>query len=490
MGYALQCVALIRRVRTGLTLDVSPGAIVWTEQGEVKVDDDGQATGNPTWPTLTLSASVRGETDEEGWAFSWSIISPASTEGGFTLSSSQGRQVTISNPTKKSTDWWTTGMIRCRATKDGRPTMVKDVPVALNALGTWKRTVVNDTATAVSLKKVTWTDTNGKTHTSTMQSAIQQSSESISEKVSGMDNGLKATGVDIENHKITATTDNFEVCNNSGTPTFSIDKDGNIVGAGDAYFKGTITGSVISGSTITSTSSDGKSTTKIEGGKLTTNDLEATNGKFSGELSGVSGTFTELRAESDNLNSVRILMEGDATIGGRLTFVGNIGNMAHTFYGGNIYSTGTEFGHRGRTILLINNNTFTLVWTGYPTDPPYVPTMQLSMLNDKGTNCYKVPLFNLGNFISMANKPVDVIVFNNSTGGLYYSLFSDCIGKGVDIINANDDHELYIASIAGYFRLSGGACMRGVYIGTRNIYPPVSYLGAGWFFFGYNDMNW
>lgn len=331
-------------------------------------------------------------------------------------------------------------------------------------------------------------------------STLQSDGKSISAKVSGMKDSLSATGIDIDSKTVTMIGQKFVWQNNSGAKVAYMDNNGNAVFTGTVYasngsFTGTITGSTINGgeingSTINSTSSDRKSTTTIAGGKLTTNYLEATNGTFSGELKGVSGTFTELRAESDNLNSVRILMEGDATIGGRLTFVGNIGNMAHTFYGGNIYSTGTEFGHRGRTILLINNNTFTLVWTGYSTDPPYVPTMQLSMLNDKGTNYYKVPLFNLGNFISMANKPVDVIVFNNSTGGLHYSLFSDCIGKGVDIINANDEHELYIASIAGYFRLSGGACMRGVYIGTRNIYPPVSYLGAGWFFFGYNDMNW
>ncbi len=471
MGYALQCVALIRRVRTGLTLDVSPGAIVWTEQGEVKVDDDGQATGNPTWPTLTLSASVRGETDEEGWAFSWSIISPASTEGGFTLSSSQGRQVTISNPTKKSTDWWTTGMIRCRATKDGRPTMVKDVPVALNALGTWKRTVVNDTATAVSLKKVTWTDTNGKTHTSTMQSAIQQSSESISAKVSGMDSGLKATGIDIDAHTVTLTGSQFLWRNNADVNVAYLDKNGN------AHFEG-----VINATGGNFTSSDGKSTTKIEGGKLTTNDLEATNGKFSGELSGVSGTFTELRAVSGNLNSVRILLEGDATNGGRLALVGNVSNMGKIFYGGDIFSTGAQFGHRGRNILLVKDNTCTMIWTGQP----FVPTMGLSMLTDNSTNYYRVPLFNLDN----ENKAVDVIVFNNSTGDLHYSLFSDCIGKGVDIINANDKNQLYIASNSGDYRLSGGACMRGVYIGAQNIYPSVSYLGAGWFFFGYNDMNW
>ena len=329
-------------------------------------------------------------------------------------------------------------------------------------------------------------------------STVTQTATDISLKVSNMKGDLAGTGIDIDAKTVTMTGQQFVWQNKSRVKVAYMDDNGNAVFTGTVYasngsFTGTITGSTIKGGEIngsTINSTNGTSTTKIEGGKLTTNDLEATNGTFTGVLKGVSGTFTELRSDSGNLDSVRILMEGDATIGGRLSFVGNIGNMGHTFYGGNVYSTGAEFGHRGRTILLISNNTFTLVWTGYPTDPPYVPTLHLSMLNDNGTNCYKVPLFNLDNFISMANKPVDVIVFNNSGGGLHYSLLSDCIGKGVDIINANNDHELYIASNAGYFRLSGGACMRGVYVGTRNLYPPVSYLGAGWFFFGYNDMNW
>lgn len=52
---------------------------------------------------------------------------------------------------------------------------------------------------------------------------------------------LLATGIDIKSHKITATTDNFEIRNNSGTLTFSIDEDGNIVGVGNASFKGSVT---------------------------------------------------------------------------------------------------------------------------------------------------------------------------------------------------------------------------------------------------------
>ena len=52
---------------------------------------------------------------------------------------------------------------------------------------------------------------------------------------------LLATGIDIKSHKITATTDNFVVRNNRGTLTFSIDEDGNIVGVGNASFKGSVT---------------------------------------------------------------------------------------------------------------------------------------------------------------------------------------------------------------------------------------------------------
>lgn len=98
-----------------------------------------------------------------------------------------------------------------------------------------------------------------------------------------------ATGIDIYSHKIIATTDNFTVRNNSGVTTFSIDEKGNIVGTGNAYFKGTITGSAINGGTINGTtingstinSTDGTSTTKIAGGQITTNNINANGGNIS-----------------------------------------------------------------------------------------------------------------------------------------------------------------------------------------------------------------
>ena len=107
---------------------------------------------------------------------------------------------------------------------------------------------------------------------------------------------LLATGIDIKSHRIVATSDNFTVRNNSGDQTFSIDRDGNIAGSGNASFRGkvyasggeftgtvtaakiygayinggSITGTTVTGSSITSTSADGKSVTKITGGQLTT----------------------------------------------------------------------------------------------------------------------------------------------------------------------------------------------------------------------------
>ena len=51
---------------------------------------------------------------------------------------------------------------------------------------------------------------------------------------------LLATGIDVTAGMIKGTSDNFIIQNNSGTTTFSVDENGNIVGAGNASFKGAV----------------------------------------------------------------------------------------------------------------------------------------------------------------------------------------------------------------------------------------------------------
>lgn len=164
---------------------------------------------------------------------------------------------------------------------------------------------------------------------------------------------LLATGIDIKSHKIVATADNFIVRNNSGTLTFSIDEDGNIVGVGNASFSGiinatggnftgtvtgsTINGSTINGSTINSTSSDGKSTTKIEGGQITTNNITAKGGSvsffkfdsagmYSGNIeqdgkiySGLGMSMNNLSVSGNNNRRISSVFLGHGTIDSRFT---------------------------------------------------------------------------------------------------------------------------------------------------------------------------
>ena len=68
-------------------------------------------------------------------------------------------------------------------------------------------------------------------------STVEQTAESIRAEVS---DGLSSTGIDIENKKITARTDNFSIRNGKGEETFTIDANGNIVGHGGASFSGTL----------------------------------------------------------------------------------------------------------------------------------------------------------------------------------------------------------------------------------------------------------
>lgn len=56
---------------------------------------------------------------------------------------------------------------------------------------------------------------------------------------------LRRTGVDIEQGKVVATADNFEVRNNAGEKTFGVDAEGNLTATGGAKFAGTIEAKVL-----------------------------------------------------------------------------------------------------------------------------------------------------------------------------------------------------------------------------------------------------
>jgi len=86
---------------------------------------------------------------------------------------------------------------------------------------------------------------------------------------------------------------------------FSLNMETGALSMADGSFSGSISGSTITGSTITSTGKDNKSTT-ISGGTITTNDLQATSGSFSGSISGSTITGSTITSTGSNNKSTTI----------------------------------------------------------------------------------------------------------------------------------------------------------------------------------------
>lgn len=114
-------------------------------------------------------------------------------------------------------------------------------------------------------------------------STVTQKAGEISAKVSGMNDSLLATGIDLDKKTVTMTGQKFLWQNKSGVKVAYMDDNGNAIFSGTVYasngsFTGTITGSTINGSTIKS--EDGTYKTTIQGGSIETNNIVASGGSI------------------------------------------------------------------------------------------------------------------------------------------------------------------------------------------------------------------
>lgn len=204
-----------------VVLDTSPAAIVWNEkEGSVTYNTTtNQYEGTPKWPEIPIVVAVRtGGVAQAGWTFEEpSVVSGSylfnTVTAGNTYTDSDGNEATVQtnevvyilhDPQKVtgSSELWTNGSFRVRATKDGKE-LVKNIPIALNALGTWKMNVVNDSMTATSDKTIAYTD--GKV--TELQSQITENADGIKSKVSqaDYDTDKKATETRMTTIEQTAT---------------------------------------------------------------------------------------------------------------------------------------------------------------------------------------------------------------------------------------------------------------------------------------------
>jgi hypothetical protein len=99
---------------------------------------------------------------------------------------------------------------------------------------------IDQKADSISLS-VTQAKTDAATDaTNKANDAINSANGYTDSKTNDIISGLTRTSIDIISGLISANSDNFVIKNNAGAITFSVDKDGNIVGAGGATFSGTV----------------------------------------------------------------------------------------------------------------------------------------------------------------------------------------------------------------------------------------------------------
>lgn len=221
-------------------------------------------------------------------------------------------------------------------------------------------------------------------------------------------------------------------------------------------------------------------------------------------VEGLKGTFKELSAlDSKGVTKASVYLSED----GRLTFDGDMYNQgrdseenrSHRFYSGDIFCRGS-FGHLLRFVALVTGSTMQVFPKG--DDGTTAVTLHLeSATASNGKTYYKVPLFVSatafpGDFLDtskdlrdVSGMPIDVVAFN-VTAETYYLLTNFGCGKGVDVVNTNDDVNVYLCDNGGWNRLLGGASTHFFYLPPKFINNPPTTEGAGLFKLDNHDINW
>ena len=221
-------------------------------------------------------------------------------------------------------------------------------------------------------------------------------------------------------------------------------------------------------------------------------------------VEGLKGTFKELSAlDSKGVAKASVYLSED----GRLTFDGDMYNQGrdseenrtHRFYSGDIFCRGS-FGHLSRFVALVTGSTMQVFPKG--DDGTTAVTLHLeSATASNGKTYYKVPLYvsamtfpddfldTSKDFHDVSGMPIDVVAFN-VTAETYYLLTNFGCGKGVDVVNTNDDVTVYLCDNGGWNRLLGGASTHFFYLPPKFINNPPTAEGVGLFKLDNHDINW
>lgn len=244
-----------------------------------------------------------------------------------------------------------------------------------------------------------------------------------------LESDLKSTGIDIENGKITATADKFEVRNNNGETTASVNKDGLLV---------------------------------------------VGSGVFGGSLVGVSGTFSKLT----HVSNANVFISFDQTYGGLLLKGYTINDGSMRVYGDfsvdgemnvGVQRTGStwvrgSFGALNRVCASISDGLMRV----YSGEDLFAET-QLKTSSNNGITYYNVPcqVDRLHEGFTLVNNfgngaPIDTFVFKgNSQANLIYN-FKLSYTQKITVLHAVDlvKNKIFVPICGKNTELVGGLALQ------------------------------
>lgn len=220
--------------------------------------------------------------------------------------------------------------------------------------------------------------------------------------------------------------------------------------------------------------------------------IEAVDGKFSGTLTGVSGSFKSLNCVNSEGKTVGGISFGTD---GRMWFSGDMYHQGYNYtnkrsyrlYSSNLWCRGS-FGASSRNTLVVLGSYGYFYVNGLASETGKVYVSFVSAQSSTNETYYTIPLY--GTSGDAAGFPVDLVIIR--TTGTYRYLLSGDKSQRVTVVNAHDqNNNIYIYSNGGKVQWNGGEIAE-----CRNIedfmtpVPATNLLGRGWIIGAFRDSNW
>lgn len=258
----------------------------------------------------------------------------------------------------------------------------------------------------------------------------------------------------------------------------------------DAAGNATIGGNVnISGTAISKAITTDSLTVGSNFSVSTTGVLKAVNGEFSGTLTGVTGTFKELKAlDSDGTAQGSISFGSDARLWFNsmdLQHQGTKDGRSLRFYASDMYVRGS-FGSKQKVTLLVKGSYGYIYANGITSSGIYI---SFSSRSYNGYTIYKLPVY--GNGTDYSGLPIDLFIINHNSN--YNYEFENISYKHITVVNTYDTNSNnYIWANNQRVQLYGGQGAEMINVGSNNITPTLADTvgGLGWCFTAMYDNNW